>query len=145
MIKIRHTGIYVQDLELQKEFYEHTLGMKVKVHQVEKGTYINDLLGTDTESEVETCKLIADDGFMIELCKIRPGVGKREGEIRLFTPGNMHIAITVKDVTGEYDRLRAMGMTFVSEPQLSPDGGARVCFCQDPEGNYLELVEEVAL
>ena len=141
MIKIRHTGIYVQDMDRQKAFYEEILGMVVKVHQVEKGAYINTLLGTDVESEVETCKLAADDGSMIELCKISPEVGRRPA--RLFTEGKMHIAITVKDVAGEYKRLQNMGIEFVSEPQLSPDGRAKVCFCQDPEGNYLELVEEV--
>lgn len=144
MIKIRHTGIYVRDMDLQKAFYEHTLGMKVKVHQVEKGSYINALLGTDTESEVETCKLAADDGSMIELCKIRPSVEKNGEKHCLFATGSMHIAITVKDVAFEYNRLRKMGIAFVSEPLLSPYGGAKVCFCRDPEGNYLELVEEVA-
>jgi len=143
MIRIRHTGVYVQDMDVQKAFYEQTLGMSVKVHQVEKGAYINTLLGTDTESEVETCKLAADDGSMIELCKINPGVGKDNNSVSLFAAGNMHIAITVKNVASEYERLRSMGLSVVSEPQLSPDGGAKVFFCQDPEGNYLELVEEV--
>lgn len=143
MIKIRHTGIYVRDMDVQKKFYEQVLGMSVKVHQVEKGSYINTLLGTDTESEVETCKLVADDGSMIELCKINPAVGKDSKPASLFAYGSMHIAITVRDVADEYNRLRKIGMKFVSEPQPSPDGGAKVCFCQDPEGNYLELVEEV--
>ena len=144
MIKIRHTGIYVRDMDLQKNFYEHTLGMKVKVHQVEKGSYINTILGTGTESEVETCKLSADDGSMIELCKISPSPEKNSEGDCLFALGSMHIAITVKDIMIEYDRLQTMGVAFISEPMLSPDGGAKVCFCRDLEGNFLELVEEVS-
>ena len=144
MIKIRHTGIYVRDMDLQKAFYEHILGMKVKVRQVEKGSYINTILGTETDSEVETCKLSADDGSMIELCKIRPSLKKNNDRGCLFASGSMHIAITVRDIMIEYNRLQRLGVTFISEPNLSPDGGAKVCFCRDPEGNFLELVEEVA-
>lgn len=143
MIKIRHTGIYVRDMDLQKAFYERTLGMKVKVHQIEEGSYINTILGTDKESEVETCKLSADDGSMIELCKIIPSLGKSNEESCLFASGSMHIAITVKNIMTEYERLQTVGVAFISEPRVSPDGGAKVCFCRDPEGNFLELVEEV--
>jgi hypothetical protein len=35
----------------------------------------------------------------------------------------------------------ALGIDFNAPPQQAPDGGAKVTFCCDPEGNFLELVE----
>ena len=37
----------------------------------------------------------------------------------------------------------ALGVVFNAPPQRSPDGGAKVTFCRDPEGNLLELVEVI--
>ena len=62
----------------------------------------------------------------------------------VYDIGCIHLAITVDDVEQTVKILQGSGVTFLSSPMLSDDGKAKVCFCRDPEGNYLELVEEIA-
>ncbi|HJO63248.1 MAG TPA: VOC family protein, partial [Desulfobacterales bacterium] len=57
--------------------------------------------------------------------------------------GITHIAFTVEDIEQVYKRLVQSGITFLSTPQSSPDGYAKVAFCRAPEGTFIELVEEL--
>ena len=139
---IRHTGIYVKDLEKMKDFYCRFFDMSVAVHDIERGEYIETILGVPSIS-VELYKLQMQDGTMIELLK--PNV---EQEQEVYAPsvtcfGCVHIAFTVADLDKMYENMMTEGIKFVSKPKVSPNGKAYVCFCQDPEGNYLELVQDI--
>ncbi len=140
MLKLRHTGIYVHDLERMKDFYCDNFGMQVAVHAFEKGNYIDTVLGLE-KVELELYKCRFDDESMIELIHCNREVGK---ELRgaVYDVGCAHMGITVENVECLYERLQKEGIVFISPPTLSADGSAKVCFCKDPEGNYLELVEE---
>lgn len=139
MIEIRHVGIYVNDLNKMKEFYCKFLGMSEAIHAIEEGTYINTVLGLDN-SKVELYKLKADDGSILELLKLFPEEIEKL-EHKIYNIGSMHIAITVNNLNEEYLKLSKMGVKFISSPRFSSDCSAKVCFCRDPEGNFLELVE----
>lgn len=143
MLSIRHTGIYVRDLEKMKDFYCNILGMKIATHAFENGNYIDTVLGLD-KTELELYKLKFEDGTMIELIHRKGGDGA-ESQGNVYDNGHMHIAITVSDIERLFAILSRSGITFISSPMYSADGTAKVCFCRDPEGNYLELVEEIAL
>lgn len=144
MKQIRHTGIYVDDLNLMKEFYCESFNMKVAVHDTEDGSYICDLYGIhDRQIEVELYKLEADDGSMIELLKLFPDSEINAHSKDIFHKGCAHIAFTVLDVDRIYKVFLDKGIFFYSEPLLSRDKKHKVCICRDPEGNYLELVQEL--
>lgn len=140
---IRHTGIYVKNLERMKEFYSHYFDMEVAVHDTESGEYSATILGVPGIS-VELYKLKRSDGTMIELLKpsIEPQSEGYAPSVTCF--GCLHIAFTVSDVEETYRSMSAEGIQFLSKPTISPNRQACVCFCRDPEGNYLELVEELA-
>lgn len=138
---IRHTGIYVHDIEKMVAFYCNDLGMRVAVHEIEKGLYIDTVLGL-FDAEIELYKLKAEDDSVIELLKYSSSSAEEKRPI--WQTGQIHIAITVENVYAMYHQLSESGIRFISPPQESPNGYARVCFCQDPEGNYLELVEVLA-
>lgn len=53
--------------------------------------------------------------------------------------GLRHIALSVDDFDAVYGELRAVGVKFANEPIVMP--GMRLYFFQDPEGNFLHLVE----
>jgi catechol 2,3-dioxygenase-like lactoylglutathione lyase family enzyme len=55
--------------------------------------------------------------------------------------GIRHIAFDVKDISAEYERLRAAGVDFVSPPQHIAPGKCTSCYFYDPDGNILELQE----
>jgi catechol 2,3-dioxygenase-like lactoylglutathione lyase family enzyme len=53
--------------------------------------------------------------------------------------GIAHFCFKVKDIDGEYERLRAAGVPFLSEPVLQ--AYVKVCYGRDPDGNLFELLE----
>ncbi len=142
MLKIRHTGIYVNNLENMKDFYCKNFGMNEAVHAFEKGNYIDTVLGL-VNTRLELYKLKFEDGTMLELIHREE---EKPTEIRgnIYDVGCMHLAITVDNVEQTVKILQKSGVTFLSRPMVSDSGNAKVCFCRDPEGNYLELVEEIA-
>lgn len=142
MLRIRHTGIYVNNMDLMKRFYCNVLGMNVVSEGDEGGFYIETLLGIPGLT-VNVCKLSFPDGTMIELVKADRGSEPYMYADNVVQSGCIHIALTVEDVWSLYSKLIKKGIRFISDPLLSPDGKVNVCFCRDPEGNYLELVQEL--
>lgn len=137
----RHMGIPVLNLDLMKNFYINLLGFKVKTDEIEEGEFISKILGINN-SKVHVIKMIAPDGWMLELLfylnisreLINPS--KKVSDI-----GFAHMALTVNNIDESYNFLISNNVNFICSPKLSPSGKAKVCFCQDPEGNYIELVE----
>lgn len=140
MLKLRHTGVYVQDLEKVKNFYLETFGMQVAVHAFEKSDYIDTVLGVENV-ELELYKLQFHDGSMLELIH-RKGNADSRSQGNVYDAGCFHMAFTVDAIEPLAEKLTQSGIAFLSKPTLSADGGAKVCFCKDPEGNFIELVEE---
>ena len=79
---------------------------------------------------------------MIELLHFTAGTGAKI-DTRLNDRGLTHIALTVDDLDREYARLGAENIEFISPPETSPDGGAKVAFCRGPDGEFVELVQEL--
>lgn len=142
MINIRHTGIVVTDLARAKDFYCDLLGFKVWKEQDEQGDFIDNFSALK-EVLVTTCKMVLENGDMIELLqyKSHPKVADMSREITQI--GCSHIALTVPNLDQVYKNLTTEGVVFNSPPQLSPDGKAKVTFCKDPDGSLVELVEEL--
>ncbi len=139
---IRHTGIYVNELEPMISFYQNMFDLKVVVRQRENGSYTDTIFKED-HVDIEVCKLEFGNKTMIELIhRSHTNSGPDWGE-KIYRCGKMHIAITVGSADEIYRKLKEKGCVLLSEPCNSPDGKARVFFARDIEGNYLELVEEL--
>lgn len=140
MIKaIRHTGIVVSDLDKSLYFYRDLLGFKLFKENLESGNYIDSVLSLKNIS-VKTVKMKAPDGNMIELLYFKSHP-KKPGNMDITGIGCSHMAFTVDDIKKEYERLLEEGVEFNSAPRISPDGYAKVAFCRDPDGVWIELVE----
>lgn len=137
---VRHTGIVVTDMERSLAFYRDELGLSVTSDQLESGEFVDTILSMPGTS-VRTVKLAAREGpTLVELLEFRDGSPpETPGDLRRI--GATHAALTVDDLDSLFERLRAGGTPFLSEPRVSVDGRARVCFCTDPDGTPLELVE----
>jgi predicted enzyme related to lactoylglutathione lyase len=57
--------------------------------------------------------------------------------------GHSHIALTVSDVHHAAHNIVVNGGTMMNSPRVSPNGLVLAVYCRDPEGNILELVEEL--
>ncbi len=141
MISVRHVGVVVRDAEKSLFFYRDLLGFSVVNDQIEIGDSIETFLGMKG-AKVRTIKMRSDSGAMIELLNfIKPeGFGKPLG---LYNFGCTHFALTVDNLDSIYNILKSNGIKFVNPPSLSEDGYAKVSFCRDPDGTYIELVEEL--
>lgn len=137
---VRHAGIVVSDMEESMYFYRDLLGLEVVNKAVESGSYIDKILGLKG-IKVTTVKLVADDGSLVELLYFHSHRKELDRKKAICETGISHIAFTVEDLEEEYKKLSKEGVRFNASPQISPDGYAKVTFCEDPDGNLIELVE----
>ena len=142
MKAVRHTGIVVTDMERSLEFYRDLLGLTPVLDFEEQGEYI-DTVCNMSGLRLRMVKLLADDGGMVELLHYISHPMSRIKDNKLCEIGPTHMAFTVDSIDQTYARLSGAGVKFNSTPTVSPDGKAKLAFCQDPDGTYLELVEEL--
>jgi len=140
MKAVRHTGIVIRNMDKSLHFYRDLLGFKIVKKMEEAGSYISTVCGI-SGIQVTTIKMTADDSNLIELLFFHNPAPRMHENNELNDAGYSHIACTVENIDAEYARLTGAGIHFNSTPQISPDGYAKVAFCRDPDGNYIELVE----
>lgn len=138
--EFRHVGIVVKDLEKTLHFYRDVLGLAVSKEMDEEGSFVDTILGL-TKVKVKTIKMLLPQGGGIELLHYRSPVMPESSSCQIHERGITHFALTVKDLDSQYKRLSQEGVEFIAPPATSPNGYAKVAFCKDPEGNYIELVE----
>ena len=140
----RHVGIVVDDMELQRKFYENLLGLECYYDQVEQGKWLHSILKCGESTYAQIVKLGKNNTAMIELLYFNEWVYRDSGNAKRFNEvGITHMAFTVKDLEGLYRLMEREKVNFVSPPHRSPDGKVNVCFCHDYEGNLVELVEVI--
>lgn len=137
-IEHRHTGIVVNDLRKQLKFYCDLIGMEVYYSKVEKGVFLNKILGEKGHRPL-IYKLGTGGKTIVELLYFEDA--KKTKSKKLLNTGLTHFAITVQKLDDLYLHLKKSGVKFANAPEISPDGLHKVTFCQDFDGNFVELVE----
>ena len=142
MIKdVRHMGIVVSDMEKSLKFYRDLLGLKVKSLVDEEGEFLDNMLAHENVKN-KVAKLYAKNGnALVELIDSKSYGNKKDRDF--FTIGASHFAFTVDNLEKTYDYLVKNGVKFTAPPQQTPDGFAKVTFCEDPDGTLIELVEVI--
>ena len=137
---IRHTGIVVSDMERSLRFYRDRLGMEVWADFRDDSDYVQAV--TDVPgANVRMVKLKAADGVSIELLQYLSHPSDVPEPGKACDVGCNHVALQVDDLRALYEKLSSEGIHFNAPPRVSPDGGAKVTYCRDPEGVIIELVE----
>lgn len=140
-MQLRHIGLVTPDIESSLAFYQKWFKCQVVRKMEERGDFISLILGED-RVDVVTVKLMFPEGDgQLELLSFKNPISSSKGETNLFSQGLTHFAIQVQNLMDLYGEMKSEGIEFASSPQLSEDKKARVCFCRDPQGVYLELVE----
>jgi catechol 2,3-dioxygenase-like lactoylglutathione lyase family enzyme len=142
MIKLRHIGIVVRDLEKSKKFYE-TVFKLIPVKQiVEEGEFIERLVGIENAS-IHWVKLSAKDGTIIELLEYKNNPFTQIDNYPANRLGCSHIAVSVEDIEATYQKLLLLGCKTNSKPLFSPDGKVKVMYAHDLDGTIIEVVQEL--
>jgi catechol 2,3-dioxygenase-like lactoylglutathione lyase family enzyme len=143
VIGFNHSGFVVRDLNKMVGFYRDALGLSV----VRESESIAPPQGNHTGIPGSHRMLVF--------------VGKPGGEhvlelVHYIDPpspdvprpdrnelGAAHICFNVEDLQKMYDDLTARGIKFVTPPiwNDSPEGRRGICYCRDPEGNFVELIQ----
>lgn len=137
-----HVGISVPDLQTALDFYVGLLGFE----EVWRKTDIEmaAVSGVPGLRERTLVQLLVPGGSRIEFQEFDPPGPVRERS--LSNSGLNHLSFGVADIHAEYNRLRAAGVEFLSEPLELDFGpgevltGWSVVYFKDPWGLTLELL-----
>lgn len=134
----RHIGIVVSNLDNMLFFYSHIMGMDIISDEFEYGYFLNEILGL-TNVKGRIIKLGKENRTIVELLDFNKK--ENRGANSLLEKGITHFAITVTNIDELYDKLIKNNIFVISKPQISVNKNFKVCFCKDPEGNFIEIVE----
>jgi catechol 2,3-dioxygenase-like lactoylglutathione lyase family enzyme len=141
MIRLRHIGIVVRDLDKSVQFYKDLLGLVVFSEMLEEGKYVENLVGIK-DASIKWAKLKAKDGTMFELLEYKNNEFKDKDNYPANRLGCSHVAISVKNIEAIFEKLQSYECKCNSKPLFSPDGKVKVMYCHDLDGTILEIVEE---
>ena len=143
VIGYRHTGIICRDIKKSLYFYKNLLGLKVVQEFWDDTDYINKVSGLK-KARVHFIKLKMKSGEILELLRY-PTHNTKLPKVPIYNTGILHIALQVEDIEKTFKKLKKKGVKFISEPTLSSEKFAKVCFCIDPNKVRVELVEILKL
>ena len=137
--RMNHTGIVVRDLNKAIEFYRDVMGLRLIVERERTGGPISQVLGYD-DTYLKIGNLAVADGHVLELIEyLNPTAGARPTDERSVVGGS-HLAFEVDDIEVTFRDLTNRGAKKLNPPvEVVP--GRKVCYLQDPEGNWIELME----
>tara|TARA_Y100000310_G_C20693477_1_gene823899 strand:- start:2276 stop:2716 length:441 start_codon:yes stop_codon:yes gene_type:complete len=143
MASLRHVGITVCNIQKSTDFYQNMLGFDIVSNKIEQGEYIDNFSNL-LNVIVRIVKMRDSNNNMIELLEYQNHqLNSNEISKKINVPRISHIAFTVTNLNELYHRWTESGIKFICKPQGPPEGKAIAAFCRDPEGNLLELVEEL--
>ena len=120
MVKgIEHTAIASPDPERLAQWYVDHLGFEINYRSGNSRTHF----------------VKAPDGSMIEIIESK---GATSGPSSMKDPGIRHMALTVGDFPAAHERLKQLGVHFLSEAQTV--AGNSTVFFTDCDGNILHLL-----
>ena len=145
-MKLRHVGIVISKETFDEtiEFYK-MFGFVFSHGKVESGEYINNFFHMNG-LKILTWKMKNEFDDCIELIRLEndtPYSGQMGNGLRHI--GITHIAIQVKNLRETEKKLIKSGVSLVCDIQYIPAGTRSACevlFCRDPNGVFIELVEE---
>lgn len=142
MIKgVHHISLATTDLKRMLGFYRDLLGLEVReLWEV-----------PETDETFQTIVGMKDAAFHavwlragnveIEIFEYLHPKGKAVTPAPACDGGIRHICFDIGDLGNEYQRLKAAGVPFFSEPQHVEAAGVTTCYARDPDGNIVELQE----
>ena len=129
-IRFTHTRLLVSKFEACFLFYRDVLGL-VPAFGDEKGPYA-DFEGTPGRLALFSRQMMAEV------------VGRAAEPAAVEAQDRVALIFAVDDVDAEYERLKALGVTFAALPANRPDWGLRSANFRDPDGNLIEINRDLS-
>ena len=140
-----HTGFVVSDMDRSLAFYRDLLGMEVERELAIEGEFFERVHGYPGVKGRLVFLGLGDGRHSLQLIQYAIPGGGRVAPVERSFVGATHLGIIVDDAERAYAELSARGVEFVNPPAFADatPWGLRACYLQDPDGNWLELVERV--
>lgn len=146
---IVHVGLTVKDLERSVAFYRDVLGLAYLGEMEMEGPETERLFQRkDCKARVAylngSRELVAPPIELIQFVGQEPE--RQAGD--LFRTSISELCFAVEDIDREYQRLKKLGVEFLSEPQTFDSteygfGKSRAVYFKDPDGIILELLQSL--
>ena len=137
-----HTGFVVKDIEESIKFYTDVMGLKLQLRAERSGKFAQTVTGLEG-AHLKIAFLNMGDGHNLELVQYMSPTGS-QSQTNLNDMGASHLAFFVENIEKYYDTMSKKGLRFISAPATLVEDGKvvrKAAFCQDPDNNWLELVE----
>ena len=140
LVGIHHTALSTPDLDRLVAFYRDLFGFELQFDFAWDESNA-EFQRTHAQPETKGRVVMLERGSSrLELFEYTKPVPQRApGPRPNVDHGIAHFCFEVKDIDAEYDRLRAAGVPFLSQPV--PQAYVKVCYGRDPDGNLFELLE----
>ncbi len=147
MNNLKHVGIYVEDLEKEKLFYKNVFNFKLICDSFsDTGELYKQLFDiTGNDAVVSITKMVTEYGSdtgigeMLELIQVIRGCRPKYVSREVYDLGISHISFGVDNIAQTVElALKNDGKRLTDILHI---GKRKCCFCLDPEGNVLELIE----
>jgi lactoylglutathione lyase len=141
---MNHTGFVVKDLDKSVEFYSQVVGLQVVARRERDGAEISQILDYEnTHIKVALMGIDQDGGHILELIEYLTPTSAEGPTQERAVLGASHLAFNVTDMTGTFQRLLDNGAMRLNAPvEIAP--GRVACYLQDPDANWIELIEASA-
>ncbi len=137
--RLHHTGFVVRDRDKAVAFYRDIVGLNVISEYKRIGPKIDQVVGYE-DVHLKLALLDLGGGHILELIQyVNPPPDERPTAERSVL-GAAHLAFEVKDISAMFAKMSEGGAKMMNPPvQIAP--GRIACYFQDPDGNWLELME----
>jgi catechol 2,3-dioxygenase-like lactoylglutathione lyase family enzyme len=142
---LHHTGFAVEDLDRSVRFYTEGLGLERYNRVLSDSPGISGVVGHENAS-LDIALLVGVDGHTLEIIQYLNPVGEPsdpESQRKRARFGAAHLCFVVQDIEATYSKLLGLGGTKLNPP-VGVFEGLSACYLQDPDGNWLELIEDEA-
>jgi lactoylglutathione lyase len=143
MMKLEHTGLVVKDLDKQVAFYRDVVGLKVM-----RETEAIALPGgghTGLDGARRKLVFLGDDygEHQLELIYYIDPASPAGNPLDHHQVGSIHICFKTENIQDCYENLLQHGAPLLTPPRFARGGAVRLCYAQDPEGNWIEFKEDL--
>ena len=137
--RLHHTGFVVRNRATAVAFYRDIVGLNVISEYERVGPEIDQVVGYE-DAHLKLALLDLGGGHILELIEnVNPPSDECPTEERKVV-GAAHLAFEVEDISATFAKMSAGGAKSMNPPaQIAP--GRIACYLQDPDGNWLELME----
>ena len=149
---LNHVGVSVPDIDAAIAWYRKVFGFTLIAEPAEvrpDGSHFGNLSSNicgDRFGGMKVAHMVTGDGSGFELFEfLGPKPERRADTMEYWKNGFFHIAITDPDVDGKVAEIVAAGGLQRSDVwALFPDDddSVKVCYCEDPFGNVVEIMSQ---